>query len=169
MMLRRGLESALRKEEVVGIWKREPEGTATARVSRAETPQPDFLTAGTQLRTSVGADSEVTGRLSFSAPTRIDGKLRGEVCASDLLVIGEAGRIEGTVRATQLVILGHVQGEVAGAERVEIGPRGRMTGKIETRALVVHEGGLLEADCRVAPPRAQVHFLDARRSQAREE
>jgi len=62
----------------VGIWKREAEGMAAARVPapRAEVAQPEFLNAGTQLRTSLGADSEVTGRLSFSAPTRIDGKLR---------------------------------------------------------------------------------------------
>lgn len=153
----------------MGIWKRDAEGTAAARSTHADDPQPEFLTAGTQLRTSLGADSEVTGRLSFSAPTRIDGKLRGEVCATDLLVIGETGMIDGNVRATQLVILGCVKGDVIGAERVEIGPRGRMTGKVETRALVVRAGGLLEADCHVAPPRAQVHFLDAHRGQVRED
>jgi len=153
----------------VGIWKREPENAAPARAPRVETPRPEFLTAGTQLRTSLGADSEVTGRLSFSSPTQIDGKLKGEVCATDLLVIGETGMIDGNVRANHLVILGRVKGDIIGAEKVEIGPRGKMTGKIETRALIVRDGGKLEADCHVAPPRAQVHFLDARRTQAREE
>jgi cytoskeletal protein CcmA (bactofilin family) len=111
----------------------------------------------------LGSDSEVTGKLSFTAPTRIDGKLRGEVCATDMLVIGETGVIDGTIRAVNLIILGRVKGDVVGAERVEIGPKGRLNGHVETRALVVREGGLLEADCLVSPPRAQIHFLDKRR------
>ena len=52
-------------------------------------------------------------------------------------------------------MLGRVDGDVVGAERVEIGPRGALRGSIETRALVVHDGGQLDGDCRVAPPRAR--------------
>ncbi len=40
------------------------------------------------VRVSLGPDAEVTGKLSFATPTRIEGKLKGELRASDLLVIG---------------------------------------------------------------------------------
>ena len=40
------------------------------------------------VRVSLGPDAEVSGKLSFVVPTRIEGKLKGEVRASDLLVIG---------------------------------------------------------------------------------
>ena len=111
------------------------------------------------LRPSLGADTVVSGRLSFTVPTRIDGKLRGEVRASDLLVVGEEGFIEGIVRALKLVVLGEVRGEVQGAESVEIGPGGRLMGTVETYSLVVKEGGCLDGDCRIAPPRSMVHML----------
>lgn len=111
------------------------------------------------LRPSLGPDTSVTGRLSFTAPTRIDGKLRGEVRASDLLVIGEQGYVEGIVRAPKLIVLGEVRGDVRGAERVEIGPGGRLMGSVETHSLVVKEGGCLDGDCRIAPPRTNVHVL----------
>jgi len=111
------------------------------------------------LRPSLGADTVVSGRLSFTVPTRIDGKLRGEVRASDLLVVGEEGFIEGIVRALKLVVLGEVRGEVQGAERVEIGPGGRLMGTVETHSLVVKEGGCLDGDCRIAPPRAAVPVM----------
>ncbi len=107
-------------------------------------------------RSLLGADTVVTGRLSFTVPTRIDGTLRGEVRASELLVIGEAGFVDGTVRAQQLVVLGKMRGDVRGAERVEIGPGGRLTGTIETRSLVVQEGGQLDGDCRIQPGRSNV-------------
>ena len=148
------------------IWKRpgwgsaesgrELEMSARAGVISTET---SFITAPSSLRPSLGADTVVTGRLSFTVPTRIDGTLRGEVRASELLVIGEDGFVDGTVRAQQLVVLGHVRGDVRGAERVEIGPGGRLTGTIETRSLVVREGGQLDGDCRIQPGRATVLTL----------
>jgi cytoskeletal protein CcmA (bactofilin family) len=110
-------------------------------------------------RSLLGADTVVTGRLSFTAPTRIDGTLRGEVRASELLVIGEGGFVDGTVRAQRLVVLGKMRGDVRGAERVEIGARGQLTGTVETRSLVVQDGGQLDGDCRIQPARAKVHTL----------
>ncbi|MBI4515536.1 MAG: polymer-forming cytoskeletal protein [Deltaproteobacteria bacterium] len=110
-------------------------------------------------RRTLGADTVVTGRLSFTVPTRIDGTLRGEVRATELLVIGEDGFVDGTVRAQHLVILGKMRGDVRGAERVEIGPGGRLVGTIETRSLVVQEGGQLDGDCRIQPLRPKVQAL----------
>jgi cytoskeletal protein CcmA (bactofilin family) len=111
------------------------------------------------LRPSLGPDTHVSGRLSFTVPTRIDGKLRGEVRASELLVVGEDAVVEGIVRALKLIVLGEVRGEVRGAERVEIGPSGRVMGTVETQSLVVNEGGCLDGDCRIAPPRANLRVL----------
>ncbi|HEX7410245.1 MAG TPA: polymer-forming cytoskeletal protein, partial [Candidatus Binatia bacterium] len=96
------------------------------------------------LRSSLGADTVVSGRLSFTVPTRIDGTLRGEVRASDMLVVGEEAKVDGIVRALKLIVLGQVRGEVRGAERVEIGSGGRLIGTVEAQSLVVKEGGCLE-------------------------
>jgi cytoskeletal protein CcmA (bactofilin family) len=108
------------------------------------------------LRALLNKDSEVSGKLTFSGPTRIDGRLRGEVRGGDLLVIGETGYVRGTVRATRLIVLGCVEGDVLGAEHVEVGPQGALSGRIETRALEVRQGGVLEGDVKVAAPRATV-------------
>jgi cytoskeletal protein CcmA (bactofilin family) len=131
-------------------------------VSENERP-PDFLAPPPTQRALLCEDSEVSGKLSFSGPTRIDGRLRGDVRGTDLLVIGESGHVHGTIRASTLVVLGRVDGDIVGADRVEIGPRGAFNGNIETRALVVHDGGQLDGDCRVSPPaRATVHVLRPR-------
>lgn len=111
------------------------------------------------LRSSLGADTVISGRLSFTVPTRIDGKLRGEVRASEMLVVGEDAVVEGIVRALKLVVLGEVRGEVRGAERVEIGSGGRLIGSVETQSLIVKDGGYLDGDCRVAPPRTSLRVL----------
>ncbi|MFQ5667186.1 MAG: polymer-forming cytoskeletal protein [Candidatus Binatia bacterium] len=104
------------------------------------------------LRPALGRDTHVSGRLSFTVPTRIDGRLRGEVRATKLLVVGEHAVVEGIVRAFKLVVLGEVRGEVRGAQRVEVGTQGRLLGTVETRSLVVKEGGCLDGDCHIVPP-----------------
>ncbi len=144
-----------RTEETRAGGKREGEHAPTS----GESAKAGAVAPLPVLRPSLGTDTVVSGRLSFTVPTRIDGKLRGEVRASDLLVVGEDGFIEGVVRALKLVILGEVRGEVQGAESVEIGSGGRLMGTVETHSLVVKEGGCLDGDCRIAPSRSTVHML----------
>ena len=151
----------------MGIWKRRPWSLPAAAppprpTSESSGLRADFLQPPQPLRALLGAESEVSGKLSFAGPTRIDGRLRGEVRGEDMLVIGESGYVNGTIHAPALVVLGRVDGDVLCAERVEIGPRGALRGSIETRALVVHDGAQLDGDCRIAPPRAKVHVLRPR-------
>ena len=82
-------------------------------------------------------------------PTRIEGKLKGELRASDLLVIGAQAVVHANVHAAKLVVLGEVRGQVTGAIRVEICAGGRVFGEIETRALVVREGARFEGRSRM--------------------
>lgn len=103
-----------------------------------------------EVRVSLGSDAEVTGKLSFVGPTRIEGKLHGQVRAADLLVVGSAAIVEATVRAETLVVLGEVRGHVEGAGRVEICAGGRMFGDVETKCLVVEEGATFEGHARMS-------------------
>lgn len=96
------------------------------------------------IRVSLGPDAEVTGKLAFSDPTRLEGKLRGEIRGSALVVIGANAVVEATVEADRLVILGRVSGNVVGKSGVEIRAGGRLVGDVQTGQLVVEEGGVLE-------------------------
>ena len=101
------------------------------------------------VRVSLGPDARVTGKLVFSVPTRIEGKLKGELRATDLVVIGAQAVVHANVHVEKLVVLGEVHGQVTGVSRVEICPGGRVFGEIETRALVVREGATFEGRSRM--------------------
>ena len=101
------------------------------------------------VRVSLGSDAEVSGRLSFTTATRIEGRLKGEIRSVDLLVVGPEAHVQATVHAHVLVVLGQIHGDVTCTERVEIRPGGRVLGDISTRALVIAEGGRFEGNCRM--------------------
>lgn len=155
----------------MAIWRRrereEPERSAApaptpAERDRAPNQAAEFLAAPSAVRTSLAADSVVSGRLSFSSPTQIDGTLRGEVRTSELLIVGEGGVVEGKIHAPHLVVLGDVDGHVVCADHVEIGPLGRVQGILEAPRLTVREGGKLNAECRIGTPRPGIRVLPTR-------
>ena len=111
-------------------------------------PPSQFLRDG-EVRTSIGADAVIHGKLSFTTPTRIEGRLKGEVRCTHLLVIGPTAIVEGWVKAEDLRIEGTLRGEIMDSGRVEIRESGSVVGKVFAQRLIVREGALLQAECRV--------------------
>jgi cytoskeletal protein CcmA (bactofilin family) len=101
------------------------------------------------VRETLRADAPGTGKLEYSVPTRMEGKLKGELRATDLVVIGAQAVVHANVHVEKLVVLGEVRGHVTGVSRVEICSGGRVFGEIETRALVVREGARFEGRSRM--------------------
>ncbi len=111
-------------------------------------PQPPPFLRDTEVRTSIAADAVINGKLSFTTPTRVEGKLKGELRCTQRLIIGATATIEGWVKADELRIEGEVRGEIAQTRRVEIAPGGRFTGKLESAVLVIRDRGVLNGECR---------------------
>jgi hypothetical protein len=75
------------------------------------------------VRTSIGADAVINGKLAFTTPTRVEGKLKGELRCTQLLIIGSTAVVEGWVKADELRVEGLVRGEIAETRKVEICPQ----------------------------------------------
>jgi cytoskeletal protein CcmA (bactofilin family) len=97
-------------------------------------------------RVAVSRNINVSGKLIFQEPVRIEGRFRGEVSSSDLVVITEEGAVDGRVKTPRLLILGQMRGDVVGSKSVVLGPRSRVNGRIEAERLTVCEGARLEGD-----------------------
>jgi cytoskeletal protein CcmA (bactofilin family) len=97
-------------------------------------------------RVAVSRNINVSGKLVFQEPVRVEGHLRGEVSSSDLVVISEGGVVDGRVKTPRLLILGTLQGDIIGSKSVVLGPRSRVKGRVEVESLTVCEGARLEGD-----------------------
>jgi cytoskeletal protein CcmA (bactofilin family) len=101
--------------------------------------------AEARTRVAVGRNVNVSGKLIFNEPVRIEGRFRGEVRSVDLVVISEPGMVEGKITAPRLLIMGELRGDVTGCDRIVLGTRAKVFGNIEARNLTVREGAYLDA------------------------
>lgn len=106
-------------------------------------------------RVAVGRGTNISGRLIFQEPVRIEGRFRGEVSSSDLVVISEEAAVEGRIRTRRVLILGEFSGEILEASSVVIGPRARVRANLDTESLTVCEGATLEGQIRAGAPATQ--------------
>jgi cytoskeletal protein CcmA (bactofilin family) len=96
----------------------------------------------------IGAGTVIEGNVTFTGGLRIDGEVRGNVCATgdqaSTLVVSEHARIEGEVSVSHLVVNGTVIGPVRSSEFLELQPRARMTGDVEYNTIEMHLGAIVQ-------------------------
>ena len=87
-----------------------------------------------RIDTLVGQGTEINGDLVFSGGLHVDGRINGNVVAEDgssaILILSEFGRIEGDVKAPNMVLNGEIVGDVYGSTRVELAPKSRIKGSV---------------------------------------
>lgn len=89
---------------------------------------------GAPVETLIGKNTQIVGDVVFSGGLHLDGAIKGNVYAKDgadgVLIIHEGARIEGEVRAPNLVVNGTIDGDVHAAGRIELGAKARITGNL---------------------------------------
>ncbi len=121
--------------------------------SSAETHAPNAWVQE-RTRVAVGQGVNVSVRLIFHEPVRIEGTFRGEVTSSALVVIAETGTVEGRMKATRLVVLGEMRGDIVDASRAYLGSHARVYGDISAESLTVCEGAYFSGNVKMTSRRA---------------
>jgi len=109
----------------------------------------------TQVATSLGKGSHITGKLSFEGTVQIDGHVEGEIAAQESVVIGEMAVVKAQVTADSVIITGRVTGDITARRRVEIRAPGKLYGNITTPSLVIHDGVVFEGRCSMGATEVQ--------------
>lgn len=85
--------------------------------------------AGKTSLIAVGA--ELHGDLRFQGAVQVDGKVFGNLIASEGMVrVSVQGRVEGEIRAPHIVIDGEVVGDVHATGHLELGARAQVRGNL---------------------------------------
>ncbi len=97
----------------------------------------------------LGRGARFEGKLTFEGTVRIDATFIGSIITNDVLVVGEAARMDATITCGTIVVHGEVNGNIQAKTAVEIRNSGKVRGDLETPALVIEKGALFQGGCRM--------------------
>lgn len=97
----------------------------------------------------IDEQSEIEGKYTSNGSVMLNGKLRGEISLTDMLVIGEKSVVNATIHAGVVLISGEVTGNVEATTRVELRGHARVFGDVTAPVVLIDEGVLFEGHCRM--------------------
>lgn len=92
----------------------------------------------------VGVGTVVEGKIRSQGSVRVDGKVVGEISASESLAVGAAGEIEGNISAKNVVVGGKVRGSITATEKVVFEGKSVVKGDVRASKLVIDEGSIFD-------------------------
>jgi len=96
---------------------------------------------------SLTAGSKIIGTIIADSDIRIDGTVEGDMKCSGKVVIGEKGKIKGTVVCQNAEIMGVMDGKAMVEQSFALRETGQMIGELKTHSLLVEPGAQFNGTC----------------------
>jgi cytoskeletal protein CcmA (bactofilin family) len=106
---------------------------------------------------TIGRTLVIKGEISGSEALYVDGRIEGKITMPESRVtIGRNGKVDASIQAREVVVMGKVNGNIQCSDRVDIRAEGSVTGDISTARISVEDGAALKGGIQVhAEPKAQ--------------
>ena len=88
----------------------------------------------------ISAGLSIEGKIIGAGHVRVAGKFKGDIQVEGNLHIDSGARVEGQVRASEVIVSGDLQGNIDSAKRVELQQGGTITGDVKAGSLTVAAG-----------------------------
>ncbi len=101
-----------------------------------------------QVGTIIGPGAVIEGPLTTKDSTRIDGTVKGNVTISGALIIGQDGKVIGTISALNVYVAGEVAGNITAPQgKIEISDTGKVNGDITCKGIIIDENAVFQGKC----------------------
>lgn len=98
------------------------------------------------VETVLGDGAVFEGNVSCEGSMKVEGILKGDVKATNTLVVGPNGFVTGDISAGEVIAFGEVNGKID-AGTLEIKSTGKITGEVLIETLITEAGGTMMAKC----------------------
>lgn len=95
----------------------------------------------------VGPGTTIIGEISTSGDFRIDGTLIGSIRSTGKVVIGESGKLEGTIVCQNADLSGQIKANIEVKELLSLKASAKVQGDLITRKLAIETGAVLAGTC----------------------
>ncbi|MBZ0204051.1 MAG: polymer-forming cytoskeletal protein [Ignavibacteria bacterium] len=98
------------------------------------------------IKTLIGEGCKVEGNFFIPTATRIDGTIKGDLTGDSGIVIGLAGRIEGSICASEVVVYGTVEGNIE-TNKLELKKGSKVNGDLTVNNFITEQGSIFNGKC----------------------
>ena len=99
---------------------------------------------------TIGRTLVIKGEISGSEALYIDGRIEGKITMPESRVtIGRNGKVDASIQAREVVVMGKVTGNIECSDRVDIRAEGSVAGDISTVRISVEDGASLKGGIQV--------------------
>jgi cytoskeletal protein CcmA (bactofilin family) len=99
---------------------------------------------------TIGRTLVIKGEISGSEALYIDGRIEGKIIMPESRVtIGRNGKVDASIEAREVVVMGKVTGNINCSDRVDIRAEGSVSGDISTVRISVEDGAALKGGIQV--------------------
>ena len=99
---------------------------------------------------TIGRTLRIKGEVTGSEALYIDGVIEGKITMPESRVtIGRNGKVDASIVAREVVIMGKVTGNLECSDRVDIRSEGSLIGDVSTSRISVEDGALLKGGIQV--------------------
>jgi cytoskeletal protein CcmA (bactofilin family) len=95
----------------------------------------------------IAAGTVFEGKLKTPGSIRVDGKVVGDIVATQNISVGTSGDVEGNLTAASVTIGGKLKGSAVAQEKLVFESRAVVRGDIRAAKLVVDEGAQFDGKC----------------------
>lgn len=121
---------------------------------------------GGKVDTLIGQGAELRGPISVDGSIVVDGKVDGNISATECITLGVHAAVRGTLQAPEIVVGGTLQGVVVASLRAEILGTAHIDGDVRTPRLKLHDGATLSGKVGMSAPDPNAEPKPNRRTQA---
>jgi cytoskeletal protein CcmA (bactofilin family) len=101
----------------------------------------------------IGKSVKVVGQIFTKEDLYVDGDVEGTIESQENKVtIGPNGRVQASIRAREVIILGQVQGNVETTDKVDIRKDARLVGDIVAARISIEDGALFKGSIDIKKP-----------------
>lgn len=101
------------------------------------------------VNTVIGEGTTLKGDVKVEGSIEIDGDYEGTIDATDTLIVGSSGKVDGDATVANAVIGGHMYGNVFASGKIELRRGSQLLGDIKTRGLVIEDGVVFQGNCQM--------------------
>jgi cytoskeletal protein CcmA (bactofilin family) len=101
----------------------------------------------------IGKSVKVIGQIFTKEDLYVDGDVEGTIESQENKVtVGPNGRVQASIRAREVIILGQVQGNVETSDKVDIRKDAKLVGDIIAARISIEDGALFKGSIDIKKP-----------------